>query len=259
MKKFILVLVAVSSLGFTTQAQKVTKIYGSYAKYKDVEFSSRGDTFYYQGAVFNVSFRLSFEFKNGGMHLNGGDTVIVGGSFTGQVYSDDPDNPYVINGNTYKGLLFKVPTGGIAPDSSYVFEDKYAIKVSYGGVNGSTGSASVNSNCMYVSSYGHLKYEKTQPYDVSRNFYLIQDIDAVSEAALATVKIFPTLVSNELQLTNLRNTDVAVYSLVGQQMLKYSDQTGNISIDVSSLANGIYFVKIQSGGAVRTEKIKIVR
>jgi hypothetical protein len=111
---------------------------------------------------------------------------------------------------------------------------------------------------MYASTYGHLK-GKNDPMDITRNFYLIQDVTSVSESALAVVKIFPTLVSSELQISNLRNTDVAIYSLVGQQMVKLSDQTGNISIDVSSLANGVYFVKIQSGGAVRTEKIKIVR
>ncbi|MCL2132302.1 MAG: T9SS type A sorting domain-containing protein [Lentimicrobiaceae bacterium] len=88
----------------------------------------------------------------------------------------------------------------------------------------------------------------------------MQNVVAVSEASLAAVSVFPTLVtSDELQLTNLVNTDMAIYSLVGQQMIAHSNVTGDASIDVCTLSNGIYFVRIQNGSAVRTEKIAIVR
>jgi len=257
MKKFILVL-AVSCLGFAVQAQKVTKIYAKCGTNEnEVEFTTLGDTFYYQGNLGNLHFRLSFDFTNGGNQLNEGDSVIIGSRLTSAIYRDTY-GPYVINGKTYDGYLFIVPSEGIAPGAIYKFSDAHGQNVSPNGVNGLTKEATVTAKSMYVSTYGHLNLE-TGPNDITRKFYLIQNATSVSEAALAAVKLFPTQVSDELKLSNLVNTDVAIYSLVGQQMLKYSDQTGNIAIDVSSLANGIYFVKIQSGGAVRTEKIKIVR
>jgi len=256
MKKFILVL-AVSCLGFATQAQTVTKIYARCANQSEVELTTPGDTFYYKGELRNLIFKLSFEFTNGGNQLNENDSVIIGAKLTTSTYGDGY-GPYTINGKTYDAYLFKVPSGGIAPNELHKFVDDKGQAVTPTGVNGQTGKTSANAKCMYVSTYGHLK-DAAAPAEITRDFYLIQDKTSVSEAALAAVKLFPTLVSDELKLSNLVNTDVAIYSLVGQQMLKYSDQTGNIAIDVSSLANGIYFVKIQSGGAVRTEKIKIVR
>jgi len=251
MRKLILLSVVVSCLGIA-QAQRVTKVFGSNLWNEDKEFTG-GDTFYYKGNLFNVYFFLSFEFTNGGTQLNENDTVIIGGRLTQSEYYDDT---YVIGGRSYKGLLFIVPAGGIAPNATRTFNVNGSISISASGV-GQTGSANITAKCLYASSYSPI--DPNSPPDLNRSFYLVQDVNAISEAELAAVKVSPTQVSSELQLTNLKNTNVAIYSLVGQQMVKYNGLSGNASIDVSGFANGIYFVRIQNGGAVRTEKIKIVR
>ena len=250
MKKLILFLVAVSCLGIT-QAQRVTKIYASNLGGSSVELN--GDTLYYKGALFSVWLKLSFEFTNGDTPLDEGDTVIIGGRLTGTSFQDD--DPYVIDGISYTGLLFRVPSGEIAADAIYKFDDNVSQSVSLGGVNTQTGKTDASAQSIYVSKYGNLKSVSPKAVD----FYLIQDVSSISESAIAGVKVFPTLISDGLHLTNLKNTDVSIYSLVGQQMVSYSELTGNVLINVDQLANGIYFVKIQNGSAVRVEKIKIAR
>jgi len=252
MKKLILLVVAVSCLGFT-QAQKVTKIFITGEGENNWEL--KGDTIFYQKQLYNLSFSLSFEFENGEKELNAGDSVIIKGSFTSQTY-EDAESPYTIDGIAHRGFLFIVPSGGLAPNETCRFTDPYKQPVSSSGVAGN-GETDGTAKCDYASGYGDLS---TPPApDVRGKFYLIRSTESVLESAIAAVKVFPTLASDEIQVTNLANTDVAIYSLVGQRMLVHSNLTGNVSIDVSSLANGLYFVKMQNGSAVRTEKIKIVR
>jgi len=251
MKKIILFLVAVSCLGFA-QAQRVTKIYVS-GEGGAIDRELKGDTLYYSNSsqTYRPSYRLSFEFENGETALNGGDTVVIMGTFAAVAY-EGYESPYTINGKDYKGLLFIVPAGGIAPNDTWVFKDNANQAVTS---KGEDGRVNATAKCAYTSGYGHL--EKATP-DVMPYFYLF-NTNGIAESAIAAVKVFPTLASDEIQVINLKNTDVAIYSLVGQQMVAHSDLSGNVSIDVSTLANGIYFVKMQNGSAVRTEKIKIVR
>lgn len=253
MKKFILLLVTVSCFG-GVQAQRVTKIYVSNNSYNNVELNN-GDTLFYKGEIRNVTFRNSFEFTNGSNQLNDGDSVIIKGSTVGATYEDA--DLYTIDGKSYKGLLFIVPAGGIAPHATYKFNDMYPQAINNNAVDESTGATNANAKCVYVSTYGNLETPSTP--DKSVAFYLIQNTTSISESAIADVQIFPTLASNDLHLTHLKNTDVSIYSLVGQQIAVYKDLTGDISIDISTISNGIYFVKIQNGSSVRTEKIKIVR
>ena len=255
MKKSILLLVVVGCLGIA-EAQTITKISGQYLgiSYPDLD----GVTIYHQaGAVNNMHLVLTVEFTNGPNDLEEGDSVIIAGDFTQNKFQEDYGN--IIIDTAYLGNLFIVRTGGIAAGATKSFEIG-DMPVSGNGVSPvnppNEWRANVEAYCIYTSADGNLYRSGLPKKTVS--LFLVNNT-AVLESAMAAVKVFPTLASDEIQLTNLKNTDVAVYSLVGQQMLTYSNLTGNASIDVSSLANGIYFVKMQNGSVVRTEKIKIVR
>ena len=255
MKKVIFFLVAVSFWG-TIHAQKVTQIkaLGSAMVTEGVYVEvNANDTFSYKGQLSSVWFRVSFEFTNGNNQLNAGDSVIIEGRFAGGLISDDE---YSIDGKNFWARLFTVPEGGIEPNGVHTFEDGVPTPVQPTAIDADNRTLAT-AKCLYTSADGSLLAPQQQ--DVSVGFYLIQDKTSISESALAAVKVFPTLASNELQFINLKHTDVAIYSLVGQQMMMHSDLTGNVTVDISSLPNGIYFVKIQNGNAVRTEKIKIVR
>jgi hypothetical protein len=53
--------------------------------------------------------------------------------------------------------------------------------------------------------------------------------------------------------------NVEIYNIVGQQLVKYENISGDFSVDMSEYSNGIYFVRLQNGKSVRTEKIKLVK
>ena len=247
MRKVILLLVAVGCVGFLN-AQTITDVKVEYQK---KEYGN-GDTIYYVGAHYNMTMWLHYEFKNGSKPLKGtvrdehgeivtpGDTIIIKGSLTG---------------NTFTSVFVLEEGEDIAPTETFVLHDPAAVNISNNTreLNETTRRGSADAECSYTSADGAVNLSKKMVY-----FYLI-NVTSVSEASLAKVKVFPSLASDEVQVINLNNSNVAIYSLVGQQMIAQSNLTGNVSIDVSSLVNGIYFVKIQNGSAIRTEKIKIVR
>jgi len=85
---------------------------------------------------------------------------------------------------------------------------------------------------------------------------------------ISTMKLFPTVTNDQatLQLTLVQSTDlvVDVYSLNGQfvgQQVNEKAFAGEQSytINTSNLAEGFYFVRIQAGNAVTTEKLVVVR
>ncbi|MCL2130955.1 MAG: T9SS type A sorting domain-containing protein [Lentimicrobiaceae bacterium] len=260
MKKVILLLVAVSCLGFAN-SQTITQILGkSNMGIANFENLDGATITYMKNTVFGVQLKLAFEFTNGSNELEVGDIIVIGGTFSQEAFSDG-DSIEIGGVPTYKGFLFNV-TENIAPGATFVFEEPYPVAVTNNGyqqIDERTFLVGARARCSYTSKDGDL-LSKNPPLPETTAVCTLVNNTAVSEAALAVVRVFPTLVTGEeLQLTNLVNTDVAIYSLVGQQMIAHSNLTGNASVDVSTLANGIYFVRMQNGSAVRTEKIKIVR
>ena len=252
MKKLILLSISVMCLNFV-QAQTITKISGRYmaTNYPDLN----GAIIYHQQRyINNVSLILSVEYTNGPNALENGDIVIIAGEFTRVPFDFDD---ITIGEDSYKGAIFEVK-GSLAAGAPCVFEIG-SMSISSSGtteIDEVTQEGIVRAKCIYTSADGNLK-NASLPEKVAT--FTLVNTSSISESAVAAVKIFPTLVSNELQVTNLKNTDVSIYSLVGQQIAAYSDLTGNTSIGVNTFPNGIYFVKIQNGNSIRTEKIRIVR
>jgi hypothetical protein len=88
------------------------------------------------------------------------------------------------------------------------------------------------------------------------------------ERFISAVKLFPTVANDQatLQLTLVENTDLSVdiYGLNGQfygQQVNEKVFAGEQlhTLQTSHLAEGFYFVRIQAGNAVKTEKLIVVR
>jgi len=239
MRKVILLLVAVGCVGFSN-AQTIEKITGRYFG-KDYRLDGNGETIYFkESMIMNVTLTLSVDFKNGSNQLKAGDTVILTGSLTGKPFTE----PFILSGDIEPNEVcpFYLPSENLSNNTDWVSDKPLTYR------------GRVDARCSHTTADGDVSLPKTEGI-----FLLIQSDESVSEAALAKVKVFPSLASDEVQVINLNNSNVAIYSLVGQEMIAQNNLTGNVSFDVSSLANGIYFVKIQNGSAVRTEKIKIFR
>jgi hypothetical protein len=75
------------------------------------------------------------------------------------------------------------------------------------------------------------------------------------------VNLYPNPVhGNHLKIENLNEvTDIQIYNITGQLIQHIPAVTGNTTVDVSNLSNGLYILKMQNGKNVRTEKIQIIR
>ena len=98
---------------------------------------------------------------------------------------------------------------------------------------------------MTANSNGHV-VEKTVTVDVSKS--------SVAGNVADAIKVYPTLVDDFLNISGLDNDAVVtVYGLSGAVVV---EQIGcNGMLDLSSLDEGTYMVKIQSGDIVKVEKV----
>lgn len=145
------------------------------------------------------------------------------------------------------------PALGAASFSSARINKPFFDKVTYIGAFGGGGAAS-------DWSCGWAKFKDL-------NTACLVETKEISQF-ISAMKLFPTIANNQatLQLTLVASTDLVVdiYGLngqfIGQQVNEKAfagEQTYNIN--TSNLAEGFYFVRIQAGNAVTTEKLVVVR
>jgi hypothetical protein len=75
---------------------------------------------------------------------------------------------------------------------------------------------------------------------------------SVDENSLFDVKLYPNPTSDQLSIESGEMTSVSVYDLMGQCLMQASTEDGQITLDMSQLQNGIYFIKVNTanGSAV---------
>jgi len=80
---------------------------------------------------------------------------------------------------------------------------------------------------------------------VWQNFNLVEDVTSVDNIYAKTLKLYPNPVKDELFIENLQmdNLPFTIFDLTGKQMVNSQWLNGN-SINVSSLASGVYILKI---------------
>lgn len=72
--------------------------------------------------------------------------------------------------------------------------------------------------------------------------------------ATGSVAVYPTVATDVLNVTGLSQGNVAIYSTAGTQMIRHDLATGS-TIDLGTLAPGVYIVKVTSADTVTTAKI----
>lgn len=76
---------------------------------------------------------------------------------------------------------------------------------------------------------------------------------SVNEQSLLNVKLYPNPTSGQLSIEAEEMTSISVYDVVGQCLMQLSAEDGRITVDMSQLHNGIYFIKVNSikGSAIQ--------
>lgn len=78
----------------------------------------------------------------------------------------------------------------------------------------------------------------------------------IVEQALQLAVIYPNPASEEVNITfkEAIDTEFTVYDIFGKRMSKTSSNQANVSLPISELASGVYFLQLKSGDAVMTRK-----
>lgn len=79
----------------------------------------------------------------------------------------------------------------------------------------------------------------------------------INEIDVTSIKIFPNPISETLNITNETSliNRITVVSTTGELMILQNTKASNCSVDISKLANGLYFVKIETTQGNITKKI----
>ncbi|MBO4581965.1 MAG: T9SS type A sorting domain-containing protein [Bacteroidales bacterium] len=82
---------------------------------------------------------------------------------------------------------------------------------------------------------------------------------SIVENELAAANIYPNPANNVLNISDVENADINIYAINGQLVKSLGNANGNVQIDLSDMAAGMYIVRMQNGKSVRTEKIQVVK
>ncbi len=82
---------------------------------------------------------------------------------------------------------------------------------------------------------------------------------SVEENVLSTAKVYPNPVRNTLSIDNVADANISIYSISGQLVKTIPAANGSIQVDMSTMAAGLYIVKMENGKQTRIEKIQVVK
>jgi hypothetical protein len=91
--------------------------------------------------------------------------------------------------------------------------------------------------------------------NIKRNGYSVRFVRDASSLSIKdfsnSIIIYPNPVKNILTIDGLVVQDVVIYSVLGKEVLKISNQN---RVNVSSLSKGVYFIKVSDGINASTKK-----
>jgi uncharacterized repeat protein (TIGR03803 family) len=152
-------------------------------------------------------------------------------------------------GTTYGGTVFKIDTNGTHYSVLYNFNNTDDI-------NG-------------INPYGALLFDGTYLYGMTAsggedNFGVIFKMDtlvttSINEIAAASggINVYPNPVSDNVIIENTtlaKDQTISVYNVQGQLLLQQPMLSSKTTINVSALANGVYFVKVNTKNGVMVKK-----
>jgi hypothetical protein len=82
---------------------------------------------------------------------------------------------------------------------------------------------------------------------------------AISTINVDNVNVYPNPTTGLVTIQNVEGADVAVYNMLGMCVYSEIEVEGNISVDMSNMAEGTYIVRISGVNAVKTQKINLIK
>lgn len=82
---------------------------------------------------------------------------------------------------------------------------------------------------------------------------------AIEDAGIASVSVFPNPASTSVTLSGVAGSQVQLFDLSGRRLSVIESATENQQLDVSSLAEGLYIVRISNGGSTVSKKLNVIR
>lgn len=73
----------------------------------------------------------------------------------------------------------------------------------------------------------------------------------------SNINVYPNPTNGMITLTNVENSTVSVFNILGEQVLNTKVENKNLVINMNALTDGTYIVKIVKDGKVMTEKITL--
>ena len=86
--------------------------------------------------------------------------------------------------------------------------------------------------------------------------YVMVEVLSVDENIVSAI-IYPNPASEKLNIFAEGMTNVSVFNVVGQRIMNIDVDADNFSLDVSSLMNGIYMLKVSSVKGDFTRRISV--
>jgi uncharacterized protein (TIGR02145 family) len=142
------------------------------------------------------------------------------------------------------------PEGSRGYIGNFRFEGDLGIfwsSTDLGGNNARDLSLYTNERAFTHNSNGHYIYKQ-----VGNSVRFVRDASSLSTKDFSnSIIIYPNPVKNILTIDGLVVQDVVIYSVLGKEVVKISNQN---SIDVSSLSKAVYFIKVSDGVNSSTKK-----
>jgi hypothetical protein len=113
---------------------------------------------------------------------------------------------------------------------------------------------------LFPDSAGNGYYNGTDGENYNTGTYLIDDFKFASSLSTskfdkASLKMYPNPVKNKLNIeANGSIQKVSVYNVLGQEVMSVSPKSNTTSLQTNQLKIGIYIVKIDIDGVIRTSK-----
>lgn len=131
----------------------------------------------------------------------------------------------------------------------------YAAGVSGGSATMTISANNLAANQTIYIGVGVWSTPNNLNFDVT-NFTVTVPPLGVNEVEQNKIRVYPNPVADLLNIYGLQETsDVAIYNLIGQEVLRVNKFDGQSNINVSSLSPGTYLVKVSADAKTETYKI----
>lgn len=83
--------------------------------------------------------------------------------------------------------------------------------------------------------------------------------DGINEVNTTSLNVYPNPACNVINVDNAAGAQISIYNIAGQEVMAIEAANANESINVASLSEGVYVVRVVNGNEVATSKVSIVR